>query len=232
MKQDISASLPFLALSNNWYKCQAREAENIANLDLAVKSATRVEEFTSSVLLFPCMSAKWYEKQRDNQEKKRDEEKKSSLPFQRLSRKWYTKRGKLFGKNRSRKEDKKSREERECLEKSVLNLETKLKEYKLSDNSKKECTAILEIGKYLIANGPLVPAQEISKVYRSKQNQGKRRLRSSELILKKLKKDFNVIKFVICGSAYIVENIYPYIDDLTTRKNVNDYIRNIELVRT
>lgn len=109
----------------------------------------------------------------------------------------------------------------------------------MSDRSRNEYVAILETGKYLINNGPLVAAQEISKVYRaSKQSSlssAKRRLCSSE-VLQKLKKYFNVVEIDICGTAYIVENKYPNINELATtlesnlkstaRKNMNDHIKN------
>ena len=124
-----------------------------------------------------------------------------SLPFKHASQKWYKNRGKLFGKNRSRNQKmQQTPAEKRSLEENVAELEAKLIEEKLSDVVRKDCVAVLEAGKYLIKNGPLVSAKDLGNLYKeARKSTGKRPLRPSELV-RKLMKHFNITQVHINGS--------------------------------
>ena len=125
--------------------------------------------------------------------------------------------------------------EKRSLEESVAELEAKLIEEKLSDVVRKDCAAVLEAGKYLIKNGPLVSAKDLGNLYKeARKSTGKRPLRPSELV-RKLKKHFNITQVHINGIVYILENKYPNIHNIATslnssaqlnkKKTVNDQIK-------
>ncbi len=223
------SSLQFPTLSPNWYKRQVQTPQN-------AKKQNSNNVYLSA-LPFPRMSKKWYE--REIHEDKNDSvnnKVKSSLPLRKLSRNWYQKRGKLYGKNLSRKDEQKPVEDEKSLEESVFNLTAKLNNEKMPERSQRELKGVLETGKYLIKNGPLVTTKKLGEVYQATINSSaKRSLRASEL-LQKLKKYFNITMITICGTAYIVENKYPNIDNLvttlestlkaTSRKNTNDHIKD------
>ena len=126
--------------------------------------------------------------------------------------------------------------EKKSLEESVAELEAKLIEEKLSDVVRKDCASVIEAGKYLIENGPLVSAKDLGRVYKeARKSSGKRPFRPSELV-RKLKKHFNITQVAINGIVFILENRYPKIQklakslddsmELNKQKSVNDHIKN------
>ena len=184
-------------------------------------------------------SETWYARTREENVKSGCEnqtKQAASLPFKHASQKWYKNRGKLFGKNRSRNQKmQQTPAEKRSLEESVAELEAKLIEEKLSDVVRKDCVAVLEAGKYLIKNGPLVSAKDLGNLYKeARKSTGKRPLRPSELV-RKLKKHFNITQVHINGIVYILENKYPNIHNIATslnssvqlnkKKTVNDHIK-------
>jgi hypothetical protein len=96
----------------------------------------------------------------------------------------------------------------------------------------KDCASVIEAGKYLIENGPLVSAKDLGRVYKEAQkSSGKRPFRPSELV-RKLKKHFNITQVAINGIVYILKNKYPKIQKLakslddSMELNKNDRIKN------
>ena len=213
-------SLPLPKLSHDWYEDKGQKLNN----DQEHQEKTK----NSSSRPFLKASETWYAKNSiENLTNQREDLKKraSSLPYERTSNKWYKNRGKLYGKNQSRSQKtQQTKIGTKPLEESIAELEAKLIEEDMSDVISKDCTAVLEVGKYLLVNGPLVAAKELGEVYReSRKSSGKRRLRPSELI-RKLVKYFNISQITVHGMVYILENKYPNIQKLV--KSLND---NVEL---
>ncbi|CAB3980263.1 Hypothetical predicted protein [Paramuricea clavata] len=232
-KDSNSSFRPFTKASETWYANQShhwyeKREQKINN------AQEKFKDSNSSSRPFTKASETWYARTREETFKKGSED---SLPFKHASEKWYKNRGKLFGKNRSRNQKmQQTPVEKKSLEESVAELEAKPIEEKLSDVVKKDCASVIEAGKYLIENGPLVSAKDLGRVYKeARKSSGKRPFRPSELV-RKLKKHFNITQVAINGIVYILENKYPKIQklakslddsmELNKKKSVNDHIKN------
>ena len=64
---------------------------------------------------------------------------------------------------------------------------------------------MINVGKYILRNGPFVPTQQIGHLLR--QTTSKRRKMSSEILIT-LQSHLNVIQIYIKGTGYLLENMY------------------------
>ena len=183
------------------------------------------DEDKNEILPFPFLSSEWYASQQkppvipaDTSLKQIDED---PRVFPALSKDWYQRRGMLLIKNDSRKEKPNAEG---SLKENIENLE----EMVLVESSpymRKKITVILHVGKYLLANGPIVQAKELGNVYTDKKNEVfgeklKRCPRPTELLVV-LSPYLNVQKIHIKETAFFIEN---------RNQNVNAVAQKLELL--
>lgn len=150
---------PFPVLSRCWYGTQAEQV-----------TKDRVPNNANHVIPFPNISKEWYsriQKSSTNEADDHVDPPVNIIPFPALSKSWYQRRSKLLAKNDSRKEIAKASG---SLEQNIDHLEKEVQSNS-NPNMRKKCIIVLEVGKYLLKNGPIVQARELGKVYVDKKNE-------------------------------------------------------------
>ena len=134
-------------------------------------------------------------------------EKDSNIVPLKLSQLWYRRRGRLAKKNQSRKECTTAKSSG-TLAHNIKDLKDHCSKRNAVGNKKK--LQMINVGEYILRNGPFVATQQIGHLLRQtssnqEESMSKRRKMSSE-ILKTLQSRLNVIQIYIKGTGYLVEN--------------------------
>ena len=211
--------LPFINLSPNWYKNQAKHFNAALMIPVTQMkcntgkpSGVNAErDMLIDILQFKNLSCNWYEGQLKKPYLMKSEtiQKDSNIVPLKLSQSWYRRRGRLAKKNASRKECTTAKSSG-TLAQNIKDLKDHCSKKNAVGNKKK--LQMINVGEYILRNGPFVPTQQIGHLLRqTSSNQGesmsKRRKMSSE-ILKTLQSHLNVVQIYIKGTGYLLENRY------------------------
>ena len=147
----------------------------------------------------------------------------SPLPFPLLPYEWYLKQGKLYLANQKRSQHRKNTPIHQSKNFASLNrsnvlgtIQDNIRQLKDSNEllQKQKCYCkmkhlekCIEVGEYIIQNGPIIATQDIVDVYYSSKEHVRM---SSTIMYETLSKHFNIIQVYIAGKAYIIDN--PNID--------------------
>ncbi|KAJ7386266.1 hypothetical protein OS493_010670 [Desmophyllum pertusum] len=195
-----------------WYGDQAEKA----------RDDDGVPKTSTHVLPFPNISKEWYspiKKSSVNEAENCADQRVNIVPFVALSKSWYQRRSKLLVKNDSRKEITKTNG---SLEQNIENLDKEVQSNS-NPNVRKKCMLILNVGKYLLKNGPIVQARELGKVYVDKRNElyggNSKRCPKPTESLATLSPYLNIEKIVLQNTAFFIEN---------RNQDLNAVVRQVE----
>ena len=172
--------LPFINLSPTWYKNQAKHFNAALMIPVTQMKCNTGKpscvnakrDMLIDILPFKNLSCNWYEGQLKKPYLMKSEtiQKDSNIVPLKLSQSWYRRRGRLAKKNASRKECTTAKSSG-TLAQNIKDLKDHCSKKNAVENKKK--LQMINVGEYILRNGPFVPTQQIGHLLRqTSSNQG------------------------------------------------------------